>query len=256
MAPARPGPTVATFTSAITADGTLSITNGGSVSNATGYIGYYSGSSGMVTVDGAGSTWTNSGDLYVGNHGSGTLSISNGGSVSVAGSTYVGWGEGSLGAIQFGANGGTLTSQSLFVSPTQLTGNGTINTHGLVSDVDLIFDATHPLDQTFAFTDSTGHTVTVNLDMTGGATSNGALGAGYLGNGSLTIRDGITVNSSSGYIGYQSGSSGVATVDGAGSTWTNSGTLCRQLRERNALDHQRRQRQQQCKRLHRLLFRL
>jgi len=43
-------------------------------------IGYNSGS-GMVTVDGTGSTW-NSGALDVGISGSGTLSITNGGKVS------------------------------------------------------------------------------------------------------------------------------------------------------------------------------
>jgi T5SS/PEP-CTERM-associated repeat protein len=39
---------------------------------------------GMVTVTGAGSTWTNTGDVFVGGPGSGTLTISNGGTVSVS----------------------------------------------------------------------------------------------------------------------------------------------------------------------------
>ena len=40
------------------------------------------GSTGTVTVDGAGSTWTNAGELSVGGRGNGTLNILNGGSVS------------------------------------------------------------------------------------------------------------------------------------------------------------------------------
>ena len=44
----------------------------------------------MVTVDGAGSTWTNSGILYVGNYGSGTLIITDGGTVS-SGYGYIGY---------------------------------------------------------------------------------------------------------------------------------------------------------------------
>ncbi|MDP6347718.1 MAG: hypothetical protein QGF81_05040, partial [Dehalococcoidia bacterium] len=36
------------------------------VSNAGGYIGQWGDSTGSVTVSGAGSIWTNSGDLYVG----------------------------------------------------------------------------------------------------------------------------------------------------------------------------------------------
>ena len=46
--------------------GTLDITNGGAVGNRNGFIGYDSLATGEVTVNGAGSTWTNS-MLYVGN---------------------------------------------------------------------------------------------------------------------------------------------------------------------------------------------
>ena len=55
--------------------GTLTIRNGGKVSNVTGGLGIYTGSTGTVTVDGVGSSWTNSGDLSVGNSGTGTLTI-------------------------------------------------------------------------------------------------------------------------------------------------------------------------------------
>lgn len=60
--------------------GTLSITNGGSASGPI-YIGSGIGSTGVVTVDGAGSTW-NSFSLLVGDAGSGTLCVTNGGSVA------------------------------------------------------------------------------------------------------------------------------------------------------------------------------
>ena len=53
--------------------GTLNITGGGVVSNNYAFIGYDYGSTGMVTVDGAGSTWTNGDYLYVGRNGNGTL---------------------------------------------------------------------------------------------------------------------------------------------------------------------------------------
>ena len=45
------------------------------MSNVTGGLGIYTGSTGTVTVDGVGSSWTNSGDLSVGNSGTGTLTI-------------------------------------------------------------------------------------------------------------------------------------------------------------------------------------
>ena len=49
------------------------------------YIGYQSGSTGVATVDGVGSTWTNNGSLYVGNSGTGTLNIAAGGAVAATG---------------------------------------------------------------------------------------------------------------------------------------------------------------------------
>jgi len=62
--------------------------------------------------------------------------------------------EGSTGAINFGTNGGTLTTGSLAASPSQLTGTGTINTRGLVSDLDLVFDSSASLNQTITFNNS------------------------------------------------------------------------------------------------------
>ena len=49
---------------------------------ARGTLGFDAGATGAATVDGAGSTWTNSCDLYVGDSGDGTLTIRNGGAVS------------------------------------------------------------------------------------------------------------------------------------------------------------------------------
>ena len=69
--------------------GTLNVTDGGEVEDTDGYIGYFSGSTGSVVVNGADSTWTNSDDLVVGKNGTGTLDIINGGLVSVAGTLTI-----------------------------------------------------------------------------------------------------------------------------------------------------------------------
>jgi T5SS/PEP-CTERM-associated repeat protein len=65
--------------------GTFSITNDADVSDLSGEVGYTihseTGVHGIATVDGAGSTWTHSFELYVG-YGTGTLNITNGGAVS------------------------------------------------------------------------------------------------------------------------------------------------------------------------------
>ena len=173
---------------------------------------------GTVTVDGFGSTW-NSGGLTVGYIGTGTLNISNGGTVVVAGTTYASTTSRGTGTINFGANGGTLTTGSLNVLPSQVTGTGTINACGLVSGGNVVFDATHALNQTFTW-NGVGQDVTVNLDLTGTRGAVGDLGAGYEGIGSLTIQGGVAVASANGYLGYMAGSAGTGTVSGPGSTWT------------------------------------
>jgi T5SS/PEP-CTERM-associated repeat protein len=207
--------------------GSLTIRNGITVKCSDGYLGYGSGATGAATVTGNGSTWCVGGNLYVGYSGNGTLSISNGGSVSVAQTTSVSVSSsGSASMIQFGDGGGTLSTLSLYISPSQLSGAGTINTRGIVSDLDLRFDATHPLKQTLDLSPSAGQAVAVNLDLGSDPSSNGDLGAGLRNAGSLTIQDGVKVVSASGWLGVGSNATGVATVSGTGSAWTIAGTLC------------------------------
>ena len=86
-------------------------------------------------------------------------------------------------------------------------------TRGVVLDADLRFDATHGTQQTLAF--GSGGKLTFNI-------AGGPLGVGYQQNGTLTVAEGVNVTSSDGLLGYYSGSTGTATVTGAGSKWTNS----------------------------------
>jgi T5SS/PEP-CTERM-associated repeat protein len=72
--------------------GTLNISNGASAAASDVYIGYQSGSSGAVTVSGAGSTWTGYHTLTVGSTSSaaGSLNIAGGGAVTVGYSSTAG----------------------------------------------------------------------------------------------------------------------------------------------------------------------
>jgi len=248
--------------------GTMSISDGRVIESTHGYIGWGSGSTGAVTVDGAGSTWNSSYDLAVGWEGSGTLTITGGGAVN-SGIVYIGCGSGSTGAVTVdgpgsrasiyflfvgwegsgtltitgagavavekdtwvsrypgssGAirlDGGTLTTGGLLCVFDDLAGTGTIDTGGLVSDVDLVFDATHGLNRTFDLNDNPGQDVTVHLTVDG----SGSMGAGFRGVGTMSISDGRVVESTYGYIGCGSASTGAVTVDGPGSTWTSSNPL-------------------------------
>jgi T5SS/PEP-CTERM-associated repeat protein len=193
--------------------GTLTIRNGGKVSDLFGYLGYNAGSTGTATVDGAGSAWTNSGNLFVGTLGTGTLTIRNGGTVSNVDS-YLGYNAGSTGtATVDGAGSAWTNSGNLFVG-TSGTGTLTIRNGGTVSNVDSYLGR-------FA-----GATGAATVDGAGSAwTNSGNLYAGYSGTGTLTIANGGAVSNTAGWLGYNAGSTGTATVDGAGSAWTNSGAL-------------------------------
>jgi T5SS/PEP-CTERM-associated repeat protein len=79
--------------------GILAITDGGHVTNQLGYVGYSADSTGTVTVDGPGSSWTNSSELYVGNVGAGVMNVTNGGQVSNTGDAYLGAFGGSSGSV-------------------------------------------------------------------------------------------------------------------------------------------------------------
>ncbi len=104
------------------------VENGGQVSSMTGIIGAEVGSNdpgtGTVRVIGAGSSWTNSNSLTIGNLGIGTLSIENGGETSNT-SGFIGQQSGSTGTvIVTGVNSKWTNSDSLLVGS---KGTGTMN---------------------------------------------------------------------------------------------------------------------------------
>ncbi len=196
-------------------DGELKIWYGADATNGSAKIGVESGSIGLVTVDGVGSTWTNYGSLYIGNYGEGHLFVQHGAEVDVSGETWVGKRAGGSGSLQFIAVPGVtmpgLLTTFAYFGPAP-TGYGTMSTQGLVSDMDVVFDSSHGLNQTFGVGN-------VTIDLNGGS-GFGPMGAGYKGSGSLTVDDGVSMRSTEGYLGYWAGSTGVGTVDGSGSTWT------------------------------------
>ena len=119
--------------------GTLSITGGGSVTvNANAWTSIGNAAS-SITVDGAGS------EILFGRRTShrGTkwqrwhVKYRPRRAVTATDTYAVSYG-GKLGSINFGPGGGTLTTTSHYVLPAQFSGTGTVNTRGLVSDIDLV----------------------------------------------------------------------------------------------------------------------
>ncbi|WP_208995650.1 autotransporter outer membrane beta-barrel domain-containing protein [Pseudovibrio sp. Alg231-02] len=127
------------------------MSDGGTVSNESGYIGRYKDTTGIVEVTGIASTWDNSENLYVGRDGDGTLTISNDATVRVSGVMQLGsnsTGSGVLNigpgsgetaavagmldapAVEFGAGTGVINfnhTESDYTFSADISGNGSVN---------------------------------------------------------------------------------------------------------------------------------
>ncbi len=157
--------------------GTMDITSGSDVEDRSGYIGFSHSSTGEVTVDGTGSTWTTRIDFVVGTNGSGMLNITGGGAVSDS-FGYIGLYPGSTGEVTVDGTGSTWTnSYHPFVG---YDGNGVLNiTGGGAVNSDGGYIGT-----------SSGSTGGVTVDGIGSMwTNSGDLSVGLNGSGVLNITD-------------------------------------------------------------------
>jgi T5SS/PEP-CTERM-associated repeat protein/autotransporter-associated beta strand protein len=121
-----------------TGPGTLQITDGGALSVPGGYYDYTyiaanPGSSGVVTVSGSGSTWTNSGYISVGTAATGAVTITGGGVVSNDHDAYIGDGYGGAGTATVSGSGSSWTVGGFLVVGNQGTGTLLIENGGNVS---------------------------------------------------------------------------------------------------------------------------
>ena len=202
--------------------GTLNITAGGQVNDGSfRYIGFNPGSNGTATVDGAGSTWTNpdpnTGDLYVGFYGAGTMHLTAGGAVTGPFST-VGHVSGSTGLVTVDGAGSTWTSDALAIGS---AGTGTLH---ITAGGQVMSSTVGAIGQ------NSGSVGTVTIDGIGtnnkaSKWTNHLLYVGYDGQGTLGVTAGGQVSDQGSYLGYDSGSNGAATVNGAGSAWNTAGSL-------------------------------
>lgn len=202
--------------------GILNVSNGGSVSNGAGQIGYSFGADGTATIDGSGSTWTNNGFFYVGGEqgGNGVLDITNGGHVNSNGSfAYIGYGASSQSSATIaGADSLWNNFHGLYVG---FNGQGTLSITG----------GGHMTNGTFAnvgFSVGANGTVTVSgADSnftTGGALSIGGNVSGPGGTGLLHIDNGGTVSAASLNIWEQGTLTGTGSITNS-TTTTIQGTL-------------------------------
>lgn len=163
--------------------GTLNIKGGGAVTNHYGVkIGSSSYSTGIVTVDGAGSKWTNSDDLTVGSEGNGTMNIINGGAVTNH-YGYIGEEYESTSEVTVDGTGSTWTN--IYGLTVGGDGDGTLNiTNGGV--------VRNNKGHLGFWSGSTGE---VSVDGSDSTWTNGSsLDVGHFGNGTLNITNGGLVS--------------------------------------------------------------
>jgi T5SS/PEP-CTERM-associated repeat protein len=188
------------------------ISGGAAVSN-TGRIANAVGSTGQVTVTGAGSSWTNSNSLFVGDAGTGTLVIQNGGQVTNT-IGFIGVGSDSTGHATVDGLGSSWTNSGSLLVGNGGTGALVIRNGGQVTNTG---------GSIGSLADSSGQ-VTVTGDGSSW-TNSGSLSVGFEGTGTLAIQNGGQVTNTDAEIGFGAGSTGEVTVTGAGSSWTNSSSL-------------------------------
>jgi T5SS/PEP-CTERM-associated repeat protein len=185
--------------------GILNVTAGGQVNDATAYIAAGQFSGGSVTVSGAGSGWTNRGELDVGLRGTGFLAISDGGQVTCdTGNVAVS--KGSFGNVQV-TGAGSLWSQAQDLNVCLITG--------------VIGTGTDPLGAVGIAGGGrivTGHDALVGSSGSGSVTVDGAGSSWTIGGllnvdrlGTLAVTAGGTVAANAGQLENQ------VTVAGAGS---------------------------------------
>ncbi|TWT89000.1 putative lipoprotein [Pseudobythopirellula maris] len=173
-----------------------------------------------AVVTGVGSQWNIVTDLMWFALRDSELTIADGGVVNVKRDTFtdnfIGQESPYSNTIRF--DGGTLNTASLYSSPERLLGEGTIHTAGFITDYDITFDASTGTQPTIVLNDLPGQNVTVHMDLSDPEYTR-TFGIGFAGEGTLTISEGVVIDSKFNRIGVKTGSMGHVIITGAGSAW-------------------------------------
>jgi outer membrane autotransporter protein len=210
--------------------GSLAVSSDGALTSQSASIGAASGATGSVTVTGSGSTWSNQGNLTVGDAGAGTLDVIQGGTVKTA-DAIIGNVAGSSGAVTVTGDGSTLSvDHALTVgnagnASLTLSGGSTLSTPSLTIAAEAGSTASVNIGSALGQT-ATG-AATLDVDAIHFGSGDGSLvfnfggapqtvNAAVDGNGSLYVASGnvtLTGNSSA-FSGVTSVSGGSLIVDG------------------------------------------
>jgi outer membrane autotransporter protein len=207
------------FAGATTVEGgALAIASGGKLGGSDGTIGSAVGSDGTVRVSGAGSTWANTNDLVVGEHGKGTLNIEDGGKASSGGNVMIGlYLDGGTGVVTVSGAGSTLTSSGNLYAGYYGAGTLVIENGGKVSNGNGQLGG--PIIGT-----GIGNAIVTGAGSVW--TNSGNLSVGYGATGTLTVANGAVVHAATVDIAQYSARSGTINIGAAaGDPAVAAGTL-------------------------------
>ncbi|WP_157199320.1 hypothetical protein [Methylomonas koyamae] len=184
-----------------------------------------------MTIDGQGSSWTNSDDLHIGYLGEGTLRMTNGGVLNSGKSSIGGGNSMHPSLVTIDGAGSRWTNQSLSIgAPGQgslkiANGGAVISAESIIGDqgsgeLNIVKGGSMESALTIIGNRYIGEVV---IEDSGSLLSTGDLSVGYLsdGRGELLVRHGGTVSSQFGYVGANSRSIGRVSVLGSGAQWLN-----------------------------------
>jgi len=195
--------------------GELAIAGVGDLSSGGTQLGVAIGSSGIVSLTGPGTKWTDTGTLVVGEGGSGSLKVSNGGVLNSAGA-LLGNKAGSQGAVTLdGAPASQWTSSQTIVVGNAGKGDLTV-LNGQVHSIDAVTVAAGAKAVGIVLIDGPTSSLSAQTQLT----------VGSFGDGTLTLQNGGTADVSGGdaILGLHAASKGGVLVDGP-STFSQSGNL-------------------------------
>ncbi len=199
-----------TLTVGDTGTGQLDILNGGVVTSAEGRLGNASTGNGTVTVDGSGSDWTLSSQLFIGYDGTGSMTVSDSALVDATSAATIAFGAGSTGTLIVTDSATLQTDGAVYVSEggtayLTVSAGGTVSATGSSGQIRIANDA-----------GSYGEATVTGSGSSLEAANNGSIIAGYSGTGVLTIQDSASAEADGGFIGYEGTATGTITVQSNG----------------------------------------
>ena len=184
--------------------GHFTVSGGASVSNERAMLGLESAGHGTLVVTGAGSSWTDTGDMYVGFlRGSGTLEVRAGGSVEIFNSLYVS--HGGEGIASVSGVGSTLKTHGGITVGSDRNGTFTVSDGATVNSGGGYIDAAVNY-QGIATVTGAGSTWTMGDQLI----------MALEGKGSLTVTDGGRLQTTQITMGSRNGAEGTLTISNGG----------------------------------------